>query len=66
MGLKVRKTVQNRKGRLEGRAVEGDKKEEITSTEFSEGGNTIYTKGIPRHPNGGEKKLSNDMQYDEC
>ena len=28
-------------------------KEEITSTEFPEGGNTIYTKRTPRHPNGG-------------
>ena len=32
------------------RAIE---KEEITSTEFPEGGNTIYTKRTPRHPNGG-------------
>ena len=33
------------------RAIE---KEEITSTEFPEGGNTIYTKRTPRHPNGGD------------
>ena len=32
------------------RAIE---KEEITSTEFPEGGNTVYTKRTPRHPNRG-------------
>ena len=32
------------------RAIE---KEEIASTEFPEGGNTIYTKRTPWHPNGG-------------
>ena len=32
------------------RAIE---KEEITSKEFPDGGNTIYTKRTPRHPNGG-------------
>ena len=39
------------------RAIE---KEEITSTEFPEGGNTIYTKTTPRHPNGGGGHL--DLQ----
>ena len=38
------------------RAIE---KEEITSTEFPEGGNTIYTKRTPRHPNGGEEEEDN-------
>ena len=28
-------------------------KEEFTSTEFQEGGNTIYMKRTPRHPNKG-------------
>ena len=37
------------------RAIE---KEKISSTEFPEGGNTIYTKRTPRHPNGGCKSLA--------
>ena len=45
MNLKVRGIVENGKGRqivriVDQRAIE---KEEITSTEFPEGGNTIYT-----------------------
>ena len=55
MNLKVRGIVENRKGRqivriIDQRAIV---KEEITSTEFPEGGDTIYTKRTPRNLNGG-------------
>ena len=55
MNLKVRGIVENRKGRqivriMDQRAIE---KEEITSTEFPEGGNIIYTKRPAQHLNGG-------------
>ena len=45
--------IENRKGRQKAESQRGIGKEEITSTEFPEGGNTIYTKRTPRHPNGG-------------
>ena len=49
----VRRIVENRKRRQIGRVIESDRKKEITSTEFPEGGNTIYIERTPRHPNGG-------------
>ena len=42
MNREVRRIVENWKGRQIGRVIESDKKEEITSTEFPEGRNTIY------------------------
>ena len=53
MNLEVRRIVENRKGRHTGIAIESDKKEEITSTEFLEVGNTIYTKRTHQHLNRG-------------
>ena len=57
MNLEVRRIVENRKGRQIVESQRVIEKEEITSAEFSEGGNTIYTKRTPRHPNGGLSSL---------
>ena len=56
MDSEVRRIVENGKGIQIGRVIESDRKEEITSTEFPEGGNTIYTKRTPRHLNGGKQQ----------
>ena len=55
MNLKVRGIVENRKGRQIVRIIDqrGIVKEEITSTEFPEGGDTIYTKRTPGISTGG-------------
>ena len=52
MGFEGRRTVENRIEKQKGRVIESDKKEEITSTEFPEGGNTIYTNRTPGIPTG--------------
>ena len=52
MGCKGRRTADNRKGRHKDRVIESDRTEEISSTEFPKGGNTIYTKA-PGIPTGG-------------
>ena len=57
MDWEGRRIVENRKGRQIVRITESDKKEEIISTEFPEGEDTIYTKRTPRHPNGGLSSL---------
>ena len=53
LNLDVGRIVENRKGRQIVESQRAIEKEEITSAEFSEGGNIIYTKRTPRHPNGG-------------
>ena len=57
MDWEGRRTVDNRKGRQKGRVTESDRTEEISSTEFPEGGGAIYTKA-PRHPHGGKREVS--------
>ena len=52
MGCKGGRTADNRKGRHKGRVKESNRTEEISSKEFPEGGNTIYTKA-PGIPTGG-------------
>ena len=65
MDREVRRIVENRKGRQKCRVIESNKKEEITCTEFLEGGNTIYTnkknnkKTNTGHPNGDSILISN-------
>ena len=52
MNLEVRRIVEKRKGRQIVESQRVIEKEEITSAEFSEGGNTIYTKRTPGIPMG--------------
>ena len=52
MGFEGRRIVENRKERQKGRVIlkKSDKKEEITSTDFPEGGNTNCTNRTPGIP----------------
>ena len=52
MSYKGRGTADNSKRRQKGRITESDRTEEISCTEFPEGGNTLYTKA-PGIPTGG-------------
>ena len=52
MGFEDSRIVENRKERQKGRVIENGRKRGITSTEFPEGGNTIYTNRTPGIPTG--------------